>query len=877
MGRARLVVAAHGGDARAALWEAVEGAKGGDLLAPVTVAVPSTYAGLGLRRELGRRRGLVNVRFVALARVAEALGAPDLAAAGRRPLTPPLRTEAIHATLVADPGPLAGVAEHPSTEAALAASFADLRRAPDGARRRLGARGGRVGAITRLYEQFRDRTRRLLRRGGPHARRDDGRRATPPSGSPTSATSSCTSPTRCHPARRSSCSRWPRRDAVTVVLGLTGDPEVDAAETGGLVTRLSPGLGAPERTGAGTPPAPPLGTGAVSAPDPEDEVRAVVRRVVEHAERGTPLHRIAILTRVDEPYGRLVPELLDGAGVAWNGSAPRRLADATAGRVLRGLLDLAEHDLARDAVAAWLASGPIVDPADGRPVDAARWDVLSREAGVVGGADQWAERLAHHVAAIEATLAGHLDADVTDWRRRGIEREVDADATAGRVRRRPRRAGAAARAGDLAGARRHGRPVSSTGTSAARPAGRRWPDDELEAGRQVVAALEGCAPSRRSGPRSTSPASGAPPSGALDAPATRHGRFGAGVFVGRIRHAYGGNFDVVYVLGAVEGSLPPRGREDPLLPDEVRRVEGLAHHGERRIEERHDYLAALAAARERILCFPRADPRAQRTRLPARWLLETARALHGSELTAEGLRALAEPPLARRGRVVRARASSPTPFPGPSRNTTSAACSTGVRPDAASTGIRSRPAPLAAGCAPRVHGDPVAGVARAMTAFDGLVGPHAVSRRRRRADLLADVARELGDLPVPLPARQRAAPARDPPPRGRPRRSARSRRDRSCTPCSRSSCARAPERTDPGQPWDDADLGLLLEIAEDHFRDAEARGVTGRRVRGCSPAGGCSRPSSASSWPTNASARALGVLPASTAWSSRSASTAGRR
>ena len=275
MGRARLVVAAHGGDARAALWEAVEGAKGGDLLAPVTVAVPSTYAGLGLRRELGRRRGLVNVRFVALARVAEALGAPDLAAAGRRPLTPPLRTEAIHATLVADPGPLAGVAEHPSTEAALAASFADLRRAPDGARRRLGARGGRVGAITRLYEQFRDRTRDFYDEEdltlaattaverAPERLADVGHVVVH-------------LPHSLSPGEEELLLALARRDAVTVVLGLTGDPEVDAAETGGLVTRLSPGLGAPERTGAGTPPAPPLGTGAVSAPDPEDEVRAVV-------------------------------------------------------------------------------------------------------------------------------------------------------------------------------------------------------------------------------------------------------------------------------------------------------------------------------------------------------------------------------------------------------------------------------------------------------------------------------------------------------------------------------------------------------------------------------------------------------------------------
>ena len=88
--------AAPGRPAREALFRLIAAAQATDPLAPVTVAVPSPYAGLSLRRELGRAHGLVNVRFLALARVAELLGAPSLAEAGRVPLTATRQVEAVH-------------------------------------------------------------------------------------------------------------------------------------------------------------------------------------------------------------------------------------------------------------------------------------------------------------------------------------------------------------------------------------------------------------------------------------------------------------------------------------------------------------------------------------------------------------------------------------------------------------------------------------------------------------------------------------------------------------------------------------------------------------------------------------------------------------
>src|SRR2546430_16353733 len=75
----RVELVEHGPPAREALREAVRAEKGLDPLAPVTVVVPSAYAGLALRRALPTPDDLVNERFPALPRPAELLGPPALA------------------------------------------------------------------------------------------------------------------------------------------------------------------------------------------------------------------------------------------------------------------------------------------------------------------------------------------------------------------------------------------------------------------------------------------------------------------------------------------------------------------------------------------------------------------------------------------------------------------------------------------------------------------------------------------------------------------------------------------------------------------------------------------------------------------------------
>ena len=580
------------------------------------------------------------------------------------------------------------------------------------------------------------------------------------------------------------------------------------------------------------------------APDPEDEIRAVARRIMDQVEAGIPLHRLAILSRLDEPYGRLVPEVLDAAGISWNGPSPRRLADTVVARVLLGLLELADADLARDTVAAWLSSGPVLDPADGQRVPATRWDVISREAGVVAGAAQWADRLARHRAELVRTLAtletsdeGHV------WRSRRLEgdiatidqlsRFIDALATHITPSTETSWSGRAAWARRLVE-----RYLGGEGHRA------QWPETELVAARQVETVLAGLGALDALGTTVDATRFRWALARELDVPAGRIARFGHGVFVGPLRHAYGGHFDAVYIVGMVEGSFPPRGRDDPLLPDRDRRtLPGVALRADRHSEDRRDYLAALAAAPERVLCSSRADPRAQRTRQPARWLLETAEALHGDALGTDGLTNLSldiDP------------VTSPRPW-----LESVASFEAGILHDHEPGSIAEHDLrELVAWCASgrsigqhplaqrpqteRSQGAAVLGAgvaaleARAstrLTAFDGFVGAAplpATANRPMSPTALQDwascpfryfLARVLRVREVPKPETIQTISALDEGTLVHEILEEFLRRARS---------GDGPRTLRPEDPWGEDDWALMGEIVEHHCRDAERRGITGR-------------------------------------------------
>ncbi len=649
-----LRLAPYGEQAALALRDAIVQAKAGDPLAPVTVVVPSNYAGLSLRHRLGSgelslaaisgRDGLINVRFLVLARVAELLGAPTLAAHGRRPLTGPIRAEAIRAALAADPGVFHDVAEHTATERSLDATFRELRLASPQALDAAAHQSRRAEDAIRLFHDFRSRTTDYYDeedlavaaaaavRAGSSALRDVGHVI-------------LFLPRRLTPGEQTLAEALAEAGGLAAVIGLTGDREADEPARE-LASRLQSRLGPPEEQA----PSPiPSDTRIVVAADAEEEVRSALRMVMQRVDKGTPLHRMAILYPAAQPYTLLSHEQLNAAGVAHNGAAIRSLAQTASGRTLLGLLHLREADFRRDAVMDWLSAAPVLEHRNGNPAPAHAWDMISRSAGVVGTTQQWTERLARYRGSLQAKLdAPEREDEGSEGRRRGLQIEIDLTERLARFME------------DLATAVDPG-PRSSWGQFASWARGllerylgreghwRGLPEEEkdaaIEAHRAVEAALDSLSALEDVRPHTDEATFRKALERELEAPAGRIGRFGDGVFVGRIADALGTDFDVIFVLGMTEGLMPPRERDDPILPDRERAVASdLPLRTGRSAEWRRDYLAALASAGERVLCYPRADLRGQRGRLPGRWLIETASLLEGRSLFSEDLANLTERP-----------------------------------------------------------------------------------------------------------------------------------------------------------------------------------------------------------------------------------------
>ena len=645
-----LVRTAYGPPALDALARVVGQAKADEPLTPVTVVVPSNHVGVTARRALAsasrpvtaRGQGIIGVSFLTPFRLAELLGAPALAAAGRRPVSNPVVAAALRQALRDDAGVFGPVAQHAATEEALVAAAAELADLSSGALDRLAATSPRAGDVVRLFRHARAQLaagwydEADLVQSARSALRQD---LADPLGHlvvylPQDLTR------RAAALLRDAASAGP----ATVVAGLTGHPRGDAGVTRSL-SRLGLSLDAASSVEAAAWPVAAEATRVVTTSDADEEVRVAVRAVVDAARAGTPLERIAVLFATPQPYARLVHEHLAAAEIPANGTAPQSLSGRALGRTLLDLLALRRHGYRRSDVMSLLTAAPLrLD--GGHPAPTAEWERLSREAIVVAGRGHWDIRLERLAMELERRAT---DADVE------IDAAAAADEDGGEPEEAPyaawlRRRAARARSlrellldlidqlDEAAAApvpwrsrvvwvRRLARRL--LGGDAAREA---WPQVERKAAERVEAALDRLVALDDVDAPATLDVFHRTLELELDADLGRVGRFGEGVLVAPLSFAVGLDLDVVVVLGMAEGTLPARVADDSLLPDRERRVtEGeLPLRREQIDRQRRQIHAALAGARHHILCSPRGDLRASNERMTSRWLVEIQQLLHST-------------------------------------------------------------------------------------------------------------------------------------------------------------------------------------------------------------------------------------------------------
>jgi RecB family exonuclease len=644
-----------------ALAERIRELKRGDALAPVAIVVGSAAVRTRVGDLIVRRLGAVaNVELITLARLAR-----DLVA--RAEGKPPVVVSAVARERVvrrvvdrhlADLEYFGPVATRPHFAAALAATFADLREAlvSPGSAWAVAVAASAAG-VGRATEQAAD----LDRLFAAYCGELDGLGACD-NAELLRRAAACLGPDDRHVVVYGVYDLNPAQEALFAALVVTGAdvfvplprgaaPEQAAAiaaarASGRSVTRLvPPGVETDKDQlvavwAEGEPPVL-AGDGTlevVSVPDDRAERREAVRAVVAAAEQGASLWDCAVVV----PHGadvELAAAALTGAGLPVACRRPDRSAGAMLlARLSDCLCPLAGEPFSRRAVVDLLTAAPLRGVTVS-PGERAVWLDEARQAGIVAGSDQWADRTRARRRSLEGTVA-RLEAD---------EDAIPGDDEGGgerleqtRLRLRAARAlesavheftAAATRLPERAGWAEWVTAVTHLG-------GRVFAEEPAAAVGDVAGRLLALAVLEEQVDLRT----------AVDAlrevlagESVGEGRIGRdGVAVLTPLELRGLRFSTLVFTGLAEGGFPVRARPDPILGDAARRSIAdklgvrLPLAEERDAESRLLFGFACEAARDRLLLVaPRTDAATGRPRLPSRLLLRMASLAAGTPVGLE--------------------------------------------------------------------------------------------------------------------------------------------------------------------------------------------------------------------------------------------------
>ena len=366
----------------------------------------------------------------------------------------------------------------------------------------------------------------------------------------------------------------------------------------------------------------------VSAPDPSREVRAAARACLEWAREGVPFWDMAVAYRQAETYLPLVEAVFVEAGIPVYLHEGSPLAERPLGRQTLGLLALFDSDLSRQSVMDFLTDARLPEALHDEDgvISTSRWDSLSRDVGIVRGAEQWQRRL----AAVR-TEADDDDGAVPDWVK---QRSEDAGRLARfvaeldrRLRERPPRATWAAHldylqallARYVAGAEEVVVALRGLERFTALEAEVDF-DWFLDVVKREIDTLR-----------------------SEDVIDSRPGAFAARVVnVVAVNSLAGIELARVWILGATERAFPPPVRQDPILLDDERATISrrapapLEPRSAQGSEEALIFTLACEAARERlVVSYARRATGESRSRLPSIFFRELASQLEGERVSAD--------------------------------------------------------------------------------------------------------------------------------------------------------------------------------------------------------------------------------------------------
>lgn len=373
----------------------------------------------------------------------------------------------------------------------------------------------------------------------------------------------------------------------------------------------------------------------IAAPSEAQEVREIAREILRLAtEEGFHFHEMAILLRNADLYGNLILETFQNLRIPvyLQGGIP--LSRTQEGKSALLLFDLIGSSLKRPQVMEFLTFAPVAWPRFFKEEPSpSRWDLISRQAGIVEGRNQWEEK---------------LSSLISRWK--GAEQEEDREGTSlfwqtaedfGRFLQ-----------GFFAALDRF--PIKGTWKEISEGfiglLKTYFADGEIrEALCQALKELEPLDALTQGGDLGKFKEIF---SETLKDKKLKQGSFqSGGVCVADLMPARGLSFRVVFIPGLVERAFPAPARQDPLLLDHERIKINDALGGKKIIplkrarfpEEKLLFSLAVGSAREKlILSYPRLDPSSGRERIPSFFLLRAGEALKGEAVNYSRLETLSE-------------------------------------------------------------------------------------------------------------------------------------------------------------------------------------------------------------------------------------------